>query len=124
MLVFVCCFVRAHEFHCICMSATRTYFIKLFDSAEPSEISLLPQLVCLYARSSSSVRSLLCLNRLDGSAEDNVVHHHPLKLNPLINVSHIRFSERDPGQSLVRSQSQSIYTGWRLRTIQSTTSWH
>lgn len=44
--------------------------------------------------------------------------------NPLINVLRIGVLGRDPGQSVVRSQSQSIYTGWRLRTIQSTTSWH
>lgn len=70
------------------------------------------------------MHSFLYVNGLDGWAEDNVLHHRPLKLNPLINVSHIKFSDRDPGQSLVRSQSESIYTGWRLRTIQSTTSWH
>lgn len=49
-------------------------------------------------------------NGADGMAKDNM-SSSLLQLNPLINVSHIRLLGRDPGQSLVRSQSQSIYTG-------------
>lgn len=50
------------------------------------------------------------LMELTALAKDNM-SSSLLQLNPLINVSHIRFLGRDPGQSLVRSQSQSIYTG-------------